>query len=337
MILDRLKRPMADLRISVTDRCNYRCSYCMPSARYEWIDRSEILTYEEIVRLAAIFADLGVQKIRITGGEPLLRRDLPVLVARLAGLEKIAGLSLTTNGSLLGESAPALAEAGLDRVNVSLDTLNAEKFKRITRRDDLNKVLEGLSRAREHGLRPVKINTVVERGLNDDEIIPMVEFARRNGFPIRFIEYMDVGNANDWRMEKIVPKQEILERLGAACRLEEIGRNDGSAPSVEYKDADGGVELGIIASITEPFCRGCTRMRLTADGKLVTCLFSERGYDIKGLLRSGANDGDLRSLITETWSRRKDRYSEERFEALRSTSGYQTQVRRKIEMIRLGG
>ncbi len=337
MILDSLNRPVTDLRISVTDRCNYRCTYCMPSAEYEWIDRREILSYEEIVRLAGIFTSLGIQKIRITGGEPLLRRDLHRLVARLAQLERVADLCLTTNGSLLGESAPALAAAGLRRVNVSLDTLSPEKFRRITRRDDLDKVLDGLYRARDHGLHPVKINTVVERGLNHDEIVSMVEFAHRNEFPIRFIEFMDVGNANSWRMEKMVPKEEILQILGAAYRLEEVGRDDGSAPSTIYRIVGGSVEVGIIASVTDPFCGGCTRMRLTADGKLVTCLFSEQGSDIKKLLRSGAGNDDLRDFIASVWSRRNDRYSEERFEALRSASGYRAEVRRKIEMIRLGG
>ncbi len=337
MILDSLNRPVTDLRISVTDRCNYRCTYCMPSAEYEWIDRREILSYEEIVRLVGVFTALGIQKIRITGGEPLLRRDLHRLVGRLARVEGVTDLCLTTNGSLLGESAPALAAAGLRRVNVSLDTLSPEKFRCITRRDDLEKVLEGLSRARDHGLHPVKINTVVERGLNHDEIVSMVEFASRNGFPIRFIEYMDVGNANSWRMEKMVPKEEILQILRAAYRMEEVGRNDGNAPSTVYRLADGNVEVGIIASVTDPFCGGCTRLRLTADGKLVTCLFSEQGSDIKKLLRSGAGDEDLRDFIAAIWSRRKDRYSEERFEALRSASGYRAEVRRKIEMIRLGG
>ncbi len=337
MILDSLNRPVTDLRISVTDRCNYRCTYCMPSATYEWIDRREILRYEEIARLAGIFAALGVQKIRITGGEPLLRHDLHKLIARLADLEGVTDLCLTTNGSLLSESAPALAAAGLRRVNVSLDTLSPERFKRITRRNDLDRVLDGLSRARDHGLHPVKINAVVERGLNHDEVVPMVEFARRNGFAVRFIEYMDVGNANNWRMEKMVPKEEILRILRAAYRLEEVGRDDGSAPSTVCRLVDCNLEVGIIASVTDPFCGGCTRMRLTADGKLVTCLFSEQGSDVKKLLRSGASDDDLRDFVTAVWSRRKDRYSEERFEALRSTSGYRAQVRRKIEMIRLGG
>ena len=337
MIRDILNRQALDLRISVTDKCNYRCSYCMPLGKYEWVDRREILTYEEITRLARIFIGLGVEKIRLTGGEPLLRRDLDRLVAGLSRLDGLKDLSLTTNGSLLAESAPLLAAAGLKRVNVSLDTLDPAKFERITQRRDLDRILEGLSLARAHGLNPVKINTVVERGVNDDEIVPLVEFARRNSYSIRFIEYMDVGNVNQWHLEKMVSKEEILAVIRRSFPIEEAGRRDGGAPSVDYRLSEGGPEIGIIASVTEPFCQGCTRARLTADGRLVTCLFSGQGHDIKRHLREGASDNVVRDRISAIWATRSDRYSEERLQAIRSAGGCAAEVRRKIEMISLGG
>jgi GTP 3',8-cyclase len=337
MIRDAFNRPALDLRISVTDKCNYRCSYCMPLSTYEWVDRKEILSYEEITRLARIFIGLGVEEIRLTGGEPLLRRDLDRLVAGLARIEGLKDLSLTTNGSLLVGSARSLAAAGLRRINVSLDTLDPDKFERITRRRDLDGILEGLFLAKAQGLDPVKINTVVERGVNDDEIVPMIEFARQNGFTVRFIEYMDVGNANQWRLEKMVPKAEILAIIRRSFQIEEAGRKDGSAPSVNCRFSEGGPEIGIIASVTEPFCQGCTRMRLTADGRLVTCLFSAQGHDIKRYLRDGSSDEVVRDSIAAIWTARKDRYSEERLAALRPAGSPSAEFRRKIEMISLGG
>ena len=336
-IRDALNRPAVDLRISVTDKCNYRCSYCMPLGKYEWVDRKEILTYEEITRLARIFISLGVEKIRLTGGEPLLRRDLDRLVAGLCKLEGLKDLSLTTNGSLLPESAQALAAAGLKRINVSLDTLDPDKFQRITRRRDLDRIIGGMHLARSYGLDPVKINTVVERGVNDDEIVTMVEFARRNGYSIRFIEYMDVGNVNQWGLEKMVSKDEILAVIRKSFQIEETGRQGGSAPSVDYRFSDGGPGIGIIASVTEPFCRSCTRMRLTADGRIVTCLFSTQGHDIKRHLREGASDEAIRDLIAAIWTERKDRYSEERLTVIGSAGSRDAGIRRKIEMISLGG
>jgi cyclic pyranopterin phosphate synthase len=337
MIRDALNRPAVDLRISVTDKCNYRCSYCMPLGKYEWVDRKEILTYEEITRLARIFISLGVEKIRLTGGEPLLRRDLDRLVAGLCKLEGLKDLSLTTNGSLLPESAQALAAAGLKRINVSLDTLDPDKFQRITRRRDLDRIIGGMHLAKSHGLDPVKINTVVERGVNDDEIVAMVEFARRNGYSIRFIEYMDVGNVNQWGLEKMVSKDEILAIIRKSFQIEEMGRKGGSAPSVDYRFSDGGPDVGIIASVTEPFCRSCTRMRLTADGRFVTCLFSTQGHDTKRYLREGASDEAIRDFIAAIWTERKDRYSEERLTVIGSAGSQNAGVRRKIEMISLGG
>ena len=336
MLRDLYNRPVRDLRISVTDRCDFRCSYCMPLDKYEWIDKKEILTFEEITRLAKIFVQLGVGKIRLTGGEPLVRRNLEFLVAELSQLAGLRDLCLTTNGSLLAEKVGALRKAGLKRINVSIDTLNPEKFRQITKRGDLAKVLAGLFAAKSGGLHPIKINTVVERGVNDDDIVELVEFSRENGFAIRFIEYMDVGNSNNWTSEKLVSKKEIIEKIHARFPLREVGRESGSAPSVDYEFVDGRGDLGVIASVTEPFCSTCNRARLTADGKLVTCLFSQVGHDLKVLLRSGSTDQEISDFITGIWTQRKDRYSAERLEALRSST-YDPKNRKKIEMITLGG
>ena len=336
MLRDALQRPARDLRISVTDRCNYRCTYCMPLDEYVWIERDQILSYEEIARLARLFVELGVDKIRITGGEPLVRKDLEHLVAKLAPLPGLEDLCLTTNGALLAAQAPALRAAGLRRLNVSLDTLNPETFRLITQRGDLRQVLEGLFAAQRLGFAPIKINAVIERGVNDHEIPDLVEFSRRHGFPVRFIEFMDVGNVNNWHSDRLVPKSEILGIIQSRYALREAGRQDGSAPAVDYEFADGAGELGVIASVTEPFCSSCTRARLTADGKLVTCLFSEVGHDLRKVLRQGAGDPELKEFLEAVWTRRTDRYSDERLEAMQSPDGYHA-TRRKIEMITLGG
>ena len=336
-LVDTLHRPVKDLRISVTDRCNFRCTYCMPFEEYEWIERGELLTYEEIARIAAVFARLGVDKIRLTGGEPLVRKGVEELIARLSTIEGVKDPCLTTNGALLGEQARSLRDAGLKRVNVSLDSLDAERFRRLTQRGELSKVMEGLAAATAAGFKRIKINAVIERGVNDDEIIPLVEFARKNGYSIRFIEYMDVGNANNWTSEKVVSKKEILERIAARFPLRQVGRVDGTAPSIDYEFVDGKGEVGVIASVTEPFCADCTRARLTANGKLVTCLFSQEGHDLKGLLRSGVTDEALSEAIGSIWRQRKDRYSEERLEAMRSGAGYKARAHKKLEMIVLGG
>jgi cyclic pyranopterin phosphate synthase len=309
----------------------------MPLDEYVWIDRHEILTFEEIARIARLFTGLGVEKIRITGGEPLVRKDLHRLIRMLSSLEGIDDLCLTTNASLLTEQIDDLAAAGLKRINVSIDTLDPEKFKQITKRGDLAKVLDGILAAKKLGLRPIKINAVIERGTNEDDIIPLVEFAREHGFTMRFIEYMDVGNANNWMSEKIVSKKEILETISTLYPLREVGRNDGAAPSVDYEFTDGVGDVGVIASVTEPFCSGCSRARLTADGKLVTCLFSDIGHDLKSLIRSGATDDQLIDIISSVWSKRTDRYSDERLEAMNSPEGYQAKAHHKIEMITLGG
>jgi cyclic pyranopterin phosphate synthase len=336
LLKDALERPLNDLRLSVTDRCNFRCTYCMPLDRYEWINRREILTFEEIVRLAHIFISLGVEEIRLTGGEPLLRHKLDDLVGRLARLEGLKDLSLTTNATFLHQQAAALQNAGLRRINVSLDTIDPQKFRALTKRDELENVLQGLFTAKSLGIEPIKINCVVQRGVNDDDILPLVDFTRRNGFWLRFIEYMDVGNANQWITENIVSKKEILERIDARHPLEEIGRSDPNAPAVNYHFKDGVGNIGVIASVTEPFCTGCTRGRLSADGRLVLCLFSDKSVDLKQLLRGGADDQAISDTIREAWTNRKDRYSEERLEAMNSGK-YRPDSRRKIEMISIGG
>ena len=309
----------------------------MPLEEYSWIDRNEILSFEEITRLAALFVGLGVEKIRITGGEPLVRKDLHRLVGMLSSLEGVNDLCLTTNASLLTEQIKDLVDAGLTRVNVSIDTLDPDKFKRITKRGDLDRVLSGLFAAKAAGIHPIKINAVIERGVNEDDIIPLVDFSREHGFSMRFIEYMDVGNANSWISEKMVSKKEILERVSERYPLREVGRDNGTAPSVDFEFVDGTGDIGVIASVSEPFCSSCTRARLTADGKLVTCLFSAVGHDLKSLIRNGADDATLVSVITSIWSARTDRYSDERLTAMHSAGGYQAKAHHKIEMITLGG
>ncbi len=308
----------------------------MPLDEYEWIRKSEILTFEEITRVARIFSGLGVKKIRLTGGEPLLRRDLEHLIARLAELPGVE-LCLTTNGTSLAEKAAVLREAGLRRINVSIDTLDPEKFRRMTQRGKLAPVLDGLFAARDAGFRPIKINAVIEKGVNDEEVLDLVEFTRTNGFALRLIEYMDVGNANQWTSDKLVSAGELLAAIHAKYPLRKVSRARGTAPAVDYEFVDGRGDLGVIASVTEPFCGSCTRARLTADGKLVTCLFSSEGSDIKARLRSGADDDELRAWIESIWRKRNDRYSEERLRALQSDKGYQASERKKIEMITLGG
>jgi cyclic pyranopterin phosphate synthase len=336
MVLDAYKRPVRDLRISVTDRCNFRCTYCMPLDEYEWINKKEILTFEEITRLATLSVRLGVEKIRLTGGEPLVRQSLDRLVGKLSAIEGLKDLCLTTNGALLAEKVEALKQAGLRRINVSLDSLDREKFRRMTKRGDLDKVLEGIFAAKSHGLHPIKLNAVIERGVNDDDILPLVEFSREHSFGLRFIEYMDVGNANNWTSEKLVSKKEIIAKIDSRYPLKEIGRAQGSAPSVDHEFIDGRGDIGVIASVTEPFCSSCTRARITADGKVVTCLFSEVGHDVKSLLRSGASDEEILKLLSSIWINRADRYSLERLEALRDAT-YDPKSHKKIEMISLGG
>ena len=334
---DAYRRPLKDLRISVTDRCNYRCHYCMPLDEYDWIEKAELLSFEEIVRLAGLFLQLGVEKIRVTGGEPLVRKDLDHLISQLSVLPGLRDLSLTTNGSFLSQKAASLKQAGLSRINVSLDTLNADRFKQITKRGTLEEVLDGISTAQRIGLEPVKVNAVVVRGVNDDEVLDLVRFSRNKGIFLRFIEYMDVGNANQWSLEKTVTKKEILDSIQAKFPLREIGRKDLRAPAVDYEFVDGKGQVGVIGSVTESFCSSCSRGRLTADGKFVTCLFASSGHDLKTLLRSGAGDVEVLETISSVWSERVDRYSDLRWERIASNDQDRPSEHPKIEMITLGG
>lgn len=340
MIRDRLERPVRDLRLSVTDRCDLRCSYCMPHATYEWLKREEILSFEEIVRLTASFVRLGVEKVRLTGGEPLVRSDIDQLVAKLRRIDGLREIALTTNATRLATKATALRDAGLDRINVSLDTLDRETFQRITRRDGLDSVLAGIDAARDAGFRPIKINMVVERGVNDGEILPMLDYCRERGFALRFIEFMDVGNANAWREEKVVGAREILDIARARYAIEATGRGNASDTATRFRMTPlaGGeaVDVGIIASVTQPFCTHCSRVRVTAEGRVVTCLFSSTGTDVKSVLRSDSGDDELDETLRSIWRVRDDRYSEERLAQMRDDT-YDPGRRSKIEMIRLGG
>ena len=336
-VLDRLSRPLRDLRVSVTDRCNYRCTYCMPNATYQWIERAQILRFEEIERLVRLFVEAGVDSVRLTGGEPLVRRDLERLVARLARIPALNDISLTTNGSLLAQKAQPLRDAGLSRLNVSLDTLRPDRFAQITQRNDHAAVMAGIDAARAAGFAPLKINAVIVRGVNDNELLDLAAFGREQGHEMRFIEYMDVGNANGWSLDRTVPKREMLERIAARWPVRELGRADNHAPAVDYAYQDGLGRVGLIGSVTEPFCGSCTRARLTADGKLVTCLFSDVGHDLKGLLRGGASDEELASHIHVLWTARTDRFSDERWEAIQAGRPYRAGDHHKIEMITLGG
>jgi len=309
--VDRLRRPLRNLRISVTDRCNMRCRYCMPEENYVWLPRKSILSFEEIERLAGIFAGLGVGKIRLTGGEPLLRHALPTLVSLLARRPGIDDLALTTNGILLARQAPELAVAGLQRVTVSLDTLRPERMVEFARSARHAEVLEGIEAARGAGFRSVKLNTVVIRGYNDDELLELLEFARERGLEPRFIEYMDVGGATGWSMDQVVPQGEILElvsrRYGPVRPIEQ----GGWAPAERFALPDG-TSFGVIASTTVPFCRTCDRGRLTADGTFLLCLYGERGLDLRELLRTGATEHEIAGRIAAIWRERTDRGAEER-------------------------
>jgi cyclic pyranopterin phosphate synthase len=309
----------------------------MPFDEYTWMAKSEVLSFSEIERLARVFAGLGVTQIRLTGGEPLVRRELHRLVGLLSSIPGIADLSLTTNAALLAEQAQALYDAGMHRINVSIDTLKPDRFREITQRGDLDTVLKGLFAAQEVGMKPIKINAVVIRGFNDDELIDLVEFSRKHGFEMRFIEYMDVGNSNGWTLDKTFTKREILEVVHARFPVRAVGRAGGSAPAVDYEFLDGSGRVGIIGSVTEPFCSSCTRIRLTADGKLVTCLFASTGFDIKSLMRRGATDAELTDAIGAQWSGRTDRFSDERWKHLQSGTPYKAESHKKIEMITLGG
>lgn len=318
-ILDTLARPLRALRISVTDRCNFRCRYCMPrevfGADHPFLPKEQVLSFEEIARLTRVFASLGVDKIRLTGGEPLLRKGLPDLVAELRGVEGLRDLALTTNGALLEELAEPLKGAGLHRLTVSLDTLDAARFRAICDTEvPLAKVLRGLDAARDAGFAALKLNCVLQRGVNDDEVETLAAFARERGFTLRFIEFMDVGASNGWKLDAVVPSAQARARVAARWPLEPVTQGP-EAVAQRFRYADGRGEVGFIASVTAPFCGGCDRARLSADGRLHTCLFGAEGLDLRAALRSGHSDSDLAALITARWKRRDDRYSELRSDA----------------------
>jgi cyclic pyranopterin phosphate synthase len=329
--LDTFGRPLRDLRISVTDRCNFRCVYCMPKevfgSQYRFLERRELLSFEEITRVARTFVDAGVEKIRITGGEPLVRRDLERLVAQLAELD--VDLTMTTNGSLLPQKAPALAGAGLRRITVSLDSLDDAIFRALNDVDfPVDRVLEGIEAASAAGL-PVKVNAVIKRGVNDDQIVPLAGFFRASGHTLRFIEYMDVGHTNGWRLDDVVPGREIVARLDAAFGVEPVEASYRGEVAQRWRYTDGAGEVGVITSVTQPFCGDCTRARLSAEGKLYTCLFAVRGHDLRALLRNGATDDELDAALRAVWGGRGDRYSD-----LRSAA---TVDLPKVEMSYIGG
>jgi len=331
-VTDTLDRPLRDLRISVTDRCNFRCVYCMPKEvfghEYRFLPRRELLTFEEIERAARVFVDLGVRKLRLTGGEPLLRRDVEELVARLAAIGDL-DLTLTTNAALLAPKARALADAGLTRVTVSLDSLDDEVFRAMNDVDfPVARVLAGIDAAAEAGL-PVKVNVVVKRGLNEGSVVDIARRFRGTGHAVRFIEYMDVGASNGWRLDDVVPAAEIVAAIGTEFPLEPVDPAYRGEVAQRYRYRDGAGEIGVIASVTQPFCGDCTRARLSADGKLYTCLFAMRGHDLRAVLRSGASDEELDTAIRAVWERRTDRYSE-----LRTA---ETSSLRKVEMSYIGG
>jgi len=342
MVRDTLARPLGSLRISVTDRCNLRCRYCMPEHDYIWLPRESILTFEETARLARVFVSLGVTKLRLTGGEPLLRHDLPTLTAMLAAIPEVQDLAMTTNGLLLAPQAGALRLAGLRRVTVSLDTLRPERMRELARSDRHADVVAGIRAARAAGFAPVKLNTVVIRGVNDDELADLVEFGRAEGggAEVRFIEYMDVGGATGWSAAQVVSRREMLEGLARRYgAIEAVLGGDGAAPAERFRLSDG-TTFGIIASTTAPFCRACDRSRLTADGTWFLCLYAAQGVDLREPLRSGASDGELAALITRSWIARTDRGAEERLSVAQRGALYQIDALRadpRREMHTRGG
>ncbi|MBI3153993.1 MAG: GTP 3',8-cyclase MoaA [Burkholderiales bacterium] len=344
-VVDTLGRPLRDLRISVTDRCNFRCRYCMPKEvfdrHYRFLPHAELLSFEEITRLARLFVAHGVRKLRLTGGEPLLRKDVELLIGQLAALRTLDGqpldVTLTTNGSVLARKARALREAGLQRVTVSLDALDDAIFRAMNDVDfPVGEVLRGIDTALHEGLAPVKVNMVVKRGTNDHEIVPMARFVRDRYGPrvaLRFIEYMDVGATNGWRMDEVLPSAQVLQRLQAAFALEPLAAAAPGETAERWRYADGGGEIGLISSVTQAFCRDCNRARLSTEGKLFLCLFATRGHDLRALLRGGASDAELAAVIGDIWSARGDRYSELR--GLQQAAPGPGQ--RRIEMHYIGG
>ncbi|MEX2562427.1 MAG: GTP 3',8-cyclase MoaA [Nitriliruptoraceae bacterium] len=333
-LVDQLGRPVRDLRISLTDRCNLRCTYCMPreifGADHAFLDRQELLTFEELGRLARVFVRLGVHKLRLTGGEPLLRRDLPDLVAILAAIDGVDDIALTTNGILLPKLAEPLVAAGLERITVSLDAIDQATFREVAdTAQPVGAVLAGVEAALAAGMTPVKVNAVLQRGINDDQIEPLANWAREVGVTMRFIEFMDVGTTNGWLRDKVVPAAEVVERINARWPIEPAADERGGQVAERYRYMDGAGEVGVIASVTRPFCRDCTRARLSAIGELFTCLFGSAGHDLRAPLRSGASDDEVEAQIREVWTARDDRASE-----LRSEAGL---TGPRVEMSYIGG
>ncbi|WP_242241858.1 GTP 3',8-cyclase MoaA [Bacillus cereus group sp. BfR-BA-01309] len=333
--LDKLQRPLKDLRISVTDRCNFRCRYCMPEEifgpDYSFLSNDKILSFDEIERITRIFVSLGVRKLRITGGEPLLRRGLPQLIERLNKIDGVEDIGLTTNGSLLKKFAPDLYKAGLSRVTVSLDSLEEDRFFYLNgNRSKVQRVLEGIQAAAEVGMK-IKINMVVQKGKNEQDILQMAQYFKENKHILRFIEYMDVGNYNGWELKEVVSKQEIVDALHQVMPLERIEANYAGEVATRYRYIGSDEEIGIISSVTDSFCSSCTRARISAEGKLYTCLFASKGNDLRELLRSGYTDDEITYIVRDIWNNREDRYSDER---LSHTSKKRAP---KIEMSHIGG
>ncbi len=336
-VTDQLNRLLKDLRISVIDRCNFRCPYCMPSEHfhhaYEFLEKKEWLSFDEITRLARVFVSLGVRKLRLTGGEPLLRPNLDELIRQLATIEGVDDLALTTNGSMLTEWASRLKAAGLKRLTVSLDTLDEAIFRQMSGdKGDVKDVLAGIAKAQAVGFEPIKINAVIQRGINDHTILDLVEYARRENLILRFIEYMDVGNQNAWDYKFVVPSSEIIARISERFEVERVDGTQDGETSERYRFNDGVGEIGFISSVTHAFCGSCNRLRLSADGKMYTCLFATHGTDLRQHLRANADDGLLAHLIKVTWLKREDRYSEIRSEVRQSRSKDP-----KVEMFHIGG
>ncbi|MGB5688236.1 MAG: GTP 3',8-cyclase MoaA [Woeseiaceae bacterium] len=334
---DALRRPLHDLRISVLDQCNFRCPYCMPEDEfhedYEFLRRSQRLTYDEILRVARVAAGLGVSKLRLTGGEPLLDKRLPLLVRGLAEIPGIEDLALTTNGMLLGSVAKSLADAGLRRVTISLDSLDEGVFRHMSGgRGDLATVLAGIEAAQQAGLSPIKINVVVQRGVNDHSVLDLLDHFRGTGHIVRLIEFMDVGNRNGWRLDQVVPSRLLRDRVQARWPLRRIDQSYPGEVARRYQYMDGQGEIGFISSVTEPFCGDCSRARLSADGVLYTCLFANQGTDLRESLRADADEEELTDILSQIWLQRADRYSE-----LRRPAVAEAHVLRKVEMYRIGG
>lgn len=334
IIKDQLNRPLRDLRISVIDRCNFRCQYCMPAEifgpDFVFLPKSELLSYEEIERVAKLFIELGVEKIRLTGGEPLMRKDLPILVKMLNEIEGLKDIALTTNGVMLPKYAKELHAAGLQRVNISLDSLKDELFGEINGRNvGVGPVLKGIEAAKQAGLG-VKINMVVKKGLNDSEILPMAEFCKKEGLELRYIEYMDVGSTNGWKMDDVITKKQIHDLISEHYELEPVDPEYFGEVAKKYRYKGTDINVGFISSVSESFCSSCTRSRLSANGQLFTCLFNGNGHDIRDFMRAGVSDDELRARITDVWNHRTDRYSDERTAETAAN-------RKKIEMSYIGG